>query len=563
MIIFYAFLPLIVFIPFSIVSNFKKMDNSRTYIVLVSILESFASYLFVMVLFTQSYFPRMILWILAILLCIVSVVFVILLHKDKDENPESQIETFKNNLLIFLKFILPTYIFMTIFRFQPVVLQLLYTALIVLGIFFISNFVRKKINKPFSEFIRDIQYGSRWLWGVYAVVGVLIFYLLFFFPAGSPVPYWLNLDNNIGFFEFGDEDYDVQDYKTKIEFEQEDLDRFIVQLDDSVGDITDYNITEDYIYLYQYKYRSEGYLIVIDRTDYSILAENTLYYPVTEDTTLVMNCYNKNFLVHEGELLLFTKTGIYKVDGLTAEQISVLGDYYCRPYINQDGSLHLVNRIGISEYEFYDYDDGAFTLNTTVTVETSEHYYVYDYKLYLSDSLNFILVEDDTDITPISQVMYNVYFDTYYQELRHGHGLVIDNTFYSIVTGEIDTIDIVIYEDTGNIFTQYEQDPIYYKDPYGRRLTYVIDCKANDSDKLEYLMYVDKGDDEFIFLRTELYSREVSVALPFYTHYGVSYLFVVLIGACFGITNYYNESYTIDIESQAYNKKKDEKSKED
>jgi len=192
----------VLFFIISLITNHKRLDKSLGFILVLSLLEGVSSYLIISTIFLYEFIAILWIYLLHLFLMVPAVVAVAYYYREINENWDWVLEGIKNNALIFLKFLLPFYVFMTAFQNQMIILQVLYSVLITLAIFLIANFIRNRVADKVSFFILNIKNSNRALLAVWFAVGIFCAYLLFFWHPDGTLAQWLSLANHNSFWDF-------------------------------------------------------------------------------------------------------------------------------------------------------------------------------------------------------------------------------------------------------------------------------------------------------------------------------------------------------------------------
>jgi hypothetical protein len=194
-------LPLPILLVISYYLNHKKLYERTGNIYLVSFFEGLGTYLVVLALLLEGFIVHPFLQVIILLVGLFIVAYTKNTITEKVFEMDIQIETLKNSFVIFTSTILLFYVLLSVFRFQPVYLQIIY-ALSITVIFNIFTYFFKKI---FSSLYDRIEanlslYVSFRAWYLYLIVFGLIFMILIFnFPKVS-VNQSLNLNNSNPYF---------------------------------------------------------------------------------------------------------------------------------------------------------------------------------------------------------------------------------------------------------------------------------------------------------------------------------------------------------------------------
>ena len=518
--ILFVLLPFVLFLVSSYYFNVKKIDEEKSYIILISFVESVISYLIVLGLFLNLYLPGLFLWILSILTIAILSIVIAKLRKESEDYWDWRIETIKNNILLFVKILLPFYAFMTIFRYLNVFIQLSLSIVITVAILYLFKYIRKALTKPVEKFFEQMKYAERWIIGIYLVFTLLLIYSILFVIPTKSLEQSLNLSNDVGYFEIvGNE----RDMELANNFKQEVLLELEIKEDIS-GYFTDYFLDSDYLYLQT----STDTLYIIDLKDNSIIKNQNLsnYNVDLIDTDLFDSTYTHDFVYYDGQLLLFSKSGVYLIEDLVATKIAPYSFYTSSPFLDESQELYLIDKKSSTDYDIYKFNGTSFDF---IRSDFSEVYYVHSFELYKRDGSSRIAMYDYS-FNDDKRIEFNK------KELNSGDiRLYIDNqeTDETSFFNHVDIQEFTFFSSMSSYVCNYDRVDGNY----------------------QFLQIGTNGNsDKNIIKLIQLNEQTVDLKLPFYTHYGLFVFVPILIGCCFNITNYYGKEFTIDINSEAFNK---------
>ena len=198
-------LPLGIFLITTYWMNRKKRVEHQYRIIFVSLLEAFI----VSSLFLERMFEKPII----ISLFTVSIIILIGLltwhHKDMYENADIemdldiQFETIKNNLILFLVTIFPFYIFLTIFRFQPIWIQFGLSLLISMIVFVLHSLISEKFVPIFDDLKTKFLISGPIKWIVlFSLVLFSFLSFIFFNLPDEQLGMYLNLSSQQNYLEY-------------------------------------------------------------------------------------------------------------------------------------------------------------------------------------------------------------------------------------------------------------------------------------------------------------------------------------------------------------------------
>lgn len=196
----FTILPLVFLVLCSYMFNRKKLSESRTFLLGLSLFEGLVSYFFIYLLFLEGHIPYISLFFIFVFVLALITYIASLFQKELDNEIDLQIETIKNTLIVFFLTLSPLYLSLTIFRFQPVVLQVLYSVLVVF-LLVLLKFVTSRKMETFkdsfkSQFTRNPK-KSLILLGT--SLGLLILFIAFFNIPLQGIKQRLNLSNPVSY----------------------------------------------------------------------------------------------------------------------------------------------------------------------------------------------------------------------------------------------------------------------------------------------------------------------------------------------------------------------------
>ena len=116
----FMILPLLFLLASTYYYNEQEMVETKSYVIKVSILEGILSYLVIMILFLQGFIS--IFFVLLLIFVFIAVFSFIIMSFAGQFGIKGilELETIKNNIILFGVTILPFYVFLTVFRYLPV-----------------------------------------------------------------------------------------------------------------------------------------------------------------------------------------------------------------------------------------------------------------------------------------------------------------------------------------------------------------------------------------------------------------------------------------------------------
>ncbi|MBI9009996.1 MAG: hypothetical protein JEZ05_08185 [Tenericutes bacterium] len=584
MIYFFLILPLLLFIVTSYMLNSRKLIDGKLYIVVLSLLEAILSFLIIVLFFIQGYLPGFLYWSMSFFALLVGSLIFFYGHRDDDDQWDLQLETIKNNILIFLKTLLPMYFFIIMFRFWNPFLQILTAIILTILLALIAKALREYFSLPVSKFFRNLGMSSivntLWIWVVF--VFIVAFNFVFQLPNES-IKSFFNLNDSVAYLSYDEMPTDLQN-----NYNQKTL--FSIKLENELeGSIADYYYDDEFLYLYTTRseflvFNNDGSeLIYSESIDGSILFDSTRRLSYEE--------YYDYFVYVDGHILLFDTYGIYQVNSTGLIKLLDISNFYSKHFLVNE-ALHLLVRTSETDYEIYQYDNGTFesleTIDTTTKsynelVIISDYLFDFDEENYFLHSNNAIIFPYKINNTTVydgdnSIMYYSQFIDTSVDVLTAGR----TETVYTKITefGEVferavkgqHSVDIVAYNNrlfvtgfkTMEVLAEdFEYDTIYnhveiksfLKANKYKSITYT-QFNVIDESTIEFLQE-QRNSDKILIQINRLVEEANPLQLPFYTHYGFLTIVPILIGCIFELTDFRTTTHVISYQNQINKKKED------
>ena len=582
MIYIFLFIPLLLFMFTSYTLNIRKIVDGKLYIILLSLLEAILSFIIIVLFFNQGYLPKFLFWFL--LFCTVLFGFLIFffVHRDDSEQWDIQLETIKNNILIFLKTLLPLYFFLIMFRFWNPILQILTAIIFTFILNLIAKFIRGLLAEPVKMFFRNLGMSSilkaLWIWVV--IIVIVVFNIFFQFPINATKSF-LNLNDDAPYLVYDEMPVDIQN-----NLNQKNI--FSIELpNDLEGDIQDYYYDDNYIYLYSL--RSE--LLVISTNTSDVVFQTQIEGVVAQNDANVFKYdeYYQYFVEEDDILILFDTYGIYEVTESNVTKVLTISSNYSKHY-SVDGILHLVEKVDAFNFNIYQYNNGIFTLSETINVNeksynnlvviSDELFEVTDSSLILhSDSLvNFLYKENYENVYDSENKI--MYYSIFLNAIANPQEVSETKTIYEKVTvsGEVSNITLndkhstkmVVYND-GIFVSGLDSFEIIGENfeftTFFNHIKLQSFLKSNKFRTTNYTQFSIIDEDNIEFLQEQRSNNKISIqinllveeknplSLPFYTHYGFLTIIPILFGCIFQLTDYKKSIYILSSKTQINNKK--------
>lgn len=543
----FLFIPLIEIIIFSLY-RVKSKTHLLSEIIYHTVFQTIIAYLFVVLVFYQSFiFKFYLILIIGFAMLILALIYFL---KDNDlsftVSGVLKLEGIKNNILIVLVTVFPLYVFLTVFRFNNWYLQILFSLILVFIVLLISILLRKimeNVYQNIKNYIMDSDLAKYIIiWSIFGFL--LLFNILFQIPI-NPIKNQLNLSNNAPYFRFDGLPIDVDNsYKQDLVLE-------LFLTDNDGRAINDYFLTDEYLYFVQnnkiYKYDINTQSLV---KKYYILGD------------VNNNYFNEMFFLNEDNLYFYCPYGLFEV---TEDELVKIGD------INSDNSrrvklfsneIGFLKNIGEQNYELLLLDNDEIIVGETIDLELSE----YDQLVVISETLfykngnDYLLFEDiSVSFNDIDAAF--IYYNSYYEVMHY----LKDNVIYvndgrdnlkivefigkmlneGEVVGDLTVLrDGTLLDDTRllifnfdmsviSIYNHLDRDRFYKLKDFN--VSYIVNYR--DVDNQLQFMQVESNGEKTYFQIYSLESKDVDLKLPFYSHYGILSVIVILIAIIIPITD--------------------------
>lgn len=557
-----ALVPLFFFIGTSFFYNHKKLHVTKSYFVMVSLFEAVISYLITYLLFLEGFFTHFYQYLLYFLFIFILSYVLFLFEKDLDSDMDLQIETIKNNLITFFITLAPFYLFLTIFRFQPTALQILFSGLVSIGVFSIYMVLRNQFNavaEKITMFIGDATANIFLLiWGL--VVGFVLLITLFDFPVHI-VRQELHLSDNVSYFSF-------DGFPTDLDNNFQLTESFQVAIDQELGEsLVDYYIQDSYLYVYANT--DSLYTINIDTGD--ILYSNHKLGPVSDDGSMSFNQITNLFFKVEGDLYLLSRSGLYVISPSSYQKISLYKATDTKLFYNDDfpyllrtkgSGLYDVYEISNQEVLFKEEIDASIQSDfTSLSVISERLFKTTDttYTDYYNTQYSYKRINSSPIYDAKNHILYSTYFNegdndtTYYQGLPSGqtneftlsklhnrYGLVANG--FAFYTEEPDKsfgrIEIMNQDFTfQGIINHRTHTNFWVGNQY--YTSYIVNY-LNMDDKLTYL-HTDQNSKETLLTLYTIEEVPDLTPLPFYSYFGLYHFLPILVFLFIPLSNFRTE----------------------
>ena len=359
----YALVPLFIMIGATFYFTNKLTDSSWTVKLLYFGLEVVSVIGFSYLFFLHGFIPSAFVVIIISVIIFIVLVTLYLLTLHFYDNVYEQFSVIFNSLLFFIKVILSFYLFMTIFRYQTLALQISISVLLTGGLFAVSYYLEKPIVRIVNKTYRYLDNFDRYEFVLIPLLIVLS--AVFFFEAPNrQTAETLHLHNSVHYLAVND----GLQTDINVNFDQEKIMEFVI---DNRFSVRDYYYTEDYVYLYlreQFVESYSGVFYILDRATGEILHDDiTPRETFLDITAQSFWTYSGNDVIFEydGELFLFATNGVHLIEDDTVTKIAPFSLYESM-YFFEDGELYIILRTNAFNYTLYHYDNQAFTEAKTI-----------------------------------------------------------------------------------------------------------------------------------------------------------------------------------------------------
>jgi hypothetical protein len=564
----FALIPLVFFLISSYFFNRNKLIESKDRIILISAFEAFFCYFLVTLIFLESFLRNFLVYLLIIFLMLFILIVILTIQKENDEDWDLKIETMKNNIILFFLTLAPFYLFLTIFRFQNLLNQVLFSFLGIVVIYFVELLL-KKIMKPVWEkivFFFETEGLKKYVSIFILIVGLGLFSWMFDLPFGK-VKHSLNLNDYVGYFSFdGYERHLNQQFKSDKNFTF----KFPLDINSSV---LDYYHDDSSVYFYT----SDNKIGKIDKQSNRLVYIDALSDYLEQDPYDItdINIIRKLFFIENNELYILSKSGIYLATetGFTEIHDEITSTNSSIFYV--DNQIHFLKTAIDETYFDYIMVDGVISVNQMLTtgsvgVHDIKEYLVISERLFFKESgLTLFLHSNPNDsffVRPgypvYDEVNDYMYFSrnlNYYLPIRRDTAyfkvpilgrdtsitfekqfnmtayIVGENVYLFDMNPGFERIEIINkdFEITA-VSYPIKSEPFWFDNQIVKR--YVGNVKDNNN-VLEYLLVEHSSNQVTLSIHT-LTERQTGMNLPFYSHHGLWMFIPVFIAMLIPMTHY-------------------------
>lgn len=561
----YTISPIIFFLVFAYLFNKNKLEESNSYIMLISIFEAVLGYLIVYFIFFAGFFSALYQYVLVIFLIAIVAYILFFIERDLDTDIDLQSESVKNILILFFITIGPFYLSLTVFRFHDILSQILYSSLVVIVIVCLYILLRKFVD-PLLEVLKDTIFDTTER--ALAIIGggiifLIICALIFNIPT-SNIKQKLNLTDHKPYVTFTDFPVILEnnfDHQTDFQFtlELEEDTRFV-----------DYFVYQDYLYLLSEN--RDLYTIDINSGEmiHTEFLREVAGSELANDETV-----RQFFFVQDDTLYLLAKYGLYQ---LSPENYTTLDttDLINVGLIKYNNEIKFLRQVDTAIYQIYTVDNNQLSLEETINLTEPGGYdelviigetlfYQNDTTLteYYQSQHSFLRINSSMIYDDVNHIMYATVYDdieretvyyqsingTDYEELRLSkkHNMIgfshEGNTYYlrasergfGVIEGPFERIEIMDEDFTFqavHYFLDYEK--FWIGHDYTK--TSIVNYVTID-ERLTYLQ-IDQNTQESLVSFHIIEEEETGLNAPFYAHHSLWMIFLTIIALFIPITNY-------------------------
>lgn len=580
----YTIIPLFFFLGATYLFNRKKLSVSDGRLILISSLEAVFSYLIVYILFFEGYYDFFFSFFIMLIVMLTVAIILFWLEENRKELLDLQIETIKNTVIIFTLTFLPFYVFLTVFRFQPVFLQILY-ALVLTTILYLLHIPMQRLFSPLWSFIVDFidntfaaKFVALWLIVVLATASIA----LFDFPS-ERIKDAMNLSDHVDYFT-----YDGYETDLKNNFRAERIFRII--LDDEVKPrrVNDYWMRDNTLFIYTY----ENELMAIDIPTQKVLYRESLGTLDEYGTVFSQQNIRYNFFTENETIYVFAKTGIFSIDRNGFSTITNDLTFFNARLFYDGETVSFLKQNGPSTYDVHTLESGTLSLSRQIDTEDAgienpiviserlfeqnDGFYHFDEEIRYPIEDDAITLFDHTSMTMtyISNTKYqtsaikdirikaidddgNERVETFNKRYDLTGIMAGDHYYMTNFEEGIERIDIIDPSLRAvAIHRPIVTEPIWFTHAIER--AYVSVIKEVD-ESLEY-MQVESSSDKTYLTVLRLYETKTGLDLPFYSHYQPLIFIPIFIALLLPVTD--NRQYITFIGFDHLRQKKDSSSSE-
>jgi len=528
------------------------------------------SYILFILFFLQGFIYRFYIVVILISLLLVISLFYFIKENDLSFILEGvdKLEGIKNNIIILLVTIIPLYVFMTIFRYQPWYLQLLFSFGITTIIFLIKLFLSNIMDRFFENFktwFVDSDYTKYiYLW---VIVLLLLIASLFIRIPLNNLKTLTNLNNNAKYWVFDRLPVDINN-----NFEQ-DIREELVLYSNQSKNIEDFYILEDFLYL-SYDYVIEIYSL----SEKTLVRTELLPLNLNETFNNEFDSFSTRFIYHNEYLYLIDYSGLYIINGEDIYKISHLSISNSNIFFSDDNSMRVLHSALSKIYQIYEVIGEEITLIETIDLNLLEYQDLViisnslffknenNYHLYYSEEIVFENIFGNVLYNDESKYMYFFEDNKFYISDGANTTKVLDLIGFHIDEGGVISNNLILIDRDGlkerrllifndnmeqiALFNHLETKKFVKTNDYERKY-----LNYREIDGKIVFMQIDYKDEKHILQIYNLDENPVDLKLPFYTHFSYLFLFLIVIGVLIPISD--NIKYVTYVDFISTTNKKD------
>lgn len=573
MLILFYLLPLIFFIASTICFNKKKLLMPKKQFIYHSTVDVLSSFSIVSILFLQGVYGVSWLYFINVLIIVASLALLLYAHKVGDSDADLIVETVKNNLLLFLRTLLPLFVFMTIFRFTAFYIQLPLSIGLSIVVFIAAHYLTK-ITSVWSEIVKrkmDSMTDMPYVFGI--IIVLFIFVVIAFVQVPSSVETSLNLKDHDGYARFQLVDNDALNNIVTKEIITIDTGNYL-------SEIEDYYYNDDYFY-----YIVNHRLIVYDRNAKEEIGKKDLFKDGQNELIDDLGTDYSQFILLNNDLVIATEYGAFIVNNDSTVQVIPETEDMKTSVYKENEKYYLL----VETEEGYTLinDLGQSTLieeDVTLTVISDTLFIVEGslYTTYYNDSISFDINSTPTGLfetnrltdiayDPILMTMYTIDSGTKNESPRLIK-ISKDSTKEEVSIKSSDEIRLYVLNSTlyliednrvlGKLDSNMELESFYISPDKIRVLISIID---KESVNLRTMKSIDGSIEistvnhfakEARITISEIHEEDLDIALGFYSYYGITSIIVIIFAMFIPMTNYRSFTTVIDFETQVIEKGK-------
>jgi len=575
----YAVIPLIILLISSYFFNKKKLDESTPYILMVSTFEGVISYFIAYLIFFEGFFTRFYQYLFMFLLIFIISYIFFLIEKDLDNDMDLQIETIKNNLILFFITIAPLYLFLTIFRFQPLNLQIIYSVLATSGITLIYIIFREPFNKLtesiymyFAEATANIFLV---LWAV--VVLLILTIVLIDVPINTLRQKW-NLSDNVPYLMF-------DGFPTTLDNDFKQTKDFQIEIPNELNNsLIDYYVDGDYLYLYDESHS----FYTIDINDQSILHTMNVQMGIEDSSPINFDQITNLFFTDDDQLYILSATGLYHISPSNYELVSPINARNATLFVHNN-KTYILQSNGLGTYEILKLENDELVVHEEINLDDytdatrmsviSETLFLVTEETYIdyyNDDYSFEYINSSPIYDRRNHILYSTSYDVienttlYYQSTSPSDSKQFEllrktNTYGIAVNGNIYYVEHP-EESFGRVEIMNDQFAFQGIINHRSNTKFWITKQYQESQIINYLeidgqltyLQMERNSNYTLLTLNIIEEHETGIPATFYSYYGLFNFIPIFIFLFIPMSNYRLEITFIGFDQILKKSKKDE-----